>query len=158
MASARRSLPLLTPTRHPIPPQSQTKEVGKKYIYKPRKEKVTYCNNGTQTEFTSPHDAYQDTNLIEREYDETQVQKEIALARKERERERREQEASLPPLTEESSIEVYRAFLEEDEKKKFALREKEIDHLMKHKLNKFRQKLLSKYAANEAIKEFRIKV
>lgn len=80
------------------------------------------------------------------------------IARIERGRERKEQEAALPPITDEATLNAHRQFLKEQETKEFDLREKEIDDMMAVRLDTFKRSLFEKDQESEFVTEHRIEV
>lgn len=89
---------------------------------------------------------------------EQQLMAEIQLEKIAREKERKEQEAALPPVTDKQSLEAYRIFLEENEKKDFALREKELDEMMKLKLKSIEENLYERYMNSSLLNQEKVEV
>jgi len=82
----------------------------------------------------------------------------LQLEKMTREKERREQEAALPPVTDKQSLEAYRIFLEENEKKDFKLREKELDDKLNQRLKRIERNLYERYKKSEEIHDEKIQV
>ena len=82
----------------------------------------------------------------------------IELEKIARKQERKAQEAALPPVTDKESLEAYRIFLEENERKDFALREKELDETMKEKLKCIEEDLHNRYRKENETNQHKIEV
>ena len=82
----------------------------------------------------------------------------IQMEKIKREEERKQQEKALPPVTDKESLEAYRIFLEENERKDFALREKELDVQMEKKLQSIEEKLYNRYTKDSESNQKKIEV
>ena len=89
---------------------------------------------------------------------ESQQLTKIQLEKITREKERKEQEAALPPFTDKESLKAYRVFLEDNKKKDFVLREKELDEKMKQKLKIIEDDLYARYSKDSKLNEEKIEV
>lgn len=114
-----------------------------------------FQHGGTQTEEVRPISPPQD------DYDQPEKPQpltQLQLEKIDRENERKEQEEALPPLTDKESLEAYRVFLEENEKKDFALREKELDEKMSEKMRRIEKNLYERYAKDTATNQKKIEL
>ena len=114
-----------------------------------------FQTSGTQTEEVRPISPLEDDND---QPEESKPLTQLQLEKMAREKERKEQEAALPPLTDKESLEAYRIFLEENEKKDFALREKELDEKMNEKMRRIKEDLYERYAKDTATNHKKIEV
>ncbi len=131
----------------------------------------SFVSNGTQTDrvrrkdeeitlFSSPPSTL-DSQQTHQSPEGKKLPQPLSLIEMEkiaREKERKEQEAALPPVTDKESLEAYRIFLEENEHKDFALREKELDEIMKAKLKRIKEDLQSRYRKENEMNQEKIEV
>jgi len=103
--------------------------------------KKEYKDEGAQTENYMEHLTESEKQRIMELVKEREIKKRIELEREKRRNERKEQENALPPLKDSKGIEAYRRFLEENERKDFQLREKELDDEIERKLTKVKEDL-----------------
>ena len=128
-------LPSPSPTSHILADEKST-------CYESPSKQRMYKESGTQTE-KYVHRMSESEKKVKLEKD---IAKKIHIDRMKRQRERREQEAALPPMTDPKSIKAYRIFLEENEQKDFALREKELDDSIQRKLQTIKDDLENRFS------------
>jgi len=75
-----------------------------------------------------------------------------------RARERREEAKSLPPITDDASTNIHKKFLEDQEKKDFLIKEKELEQIMNDRLEDFQIKMIAKNNKNELKMQSRMNV
>jgi hypothetical protein len=109
------------------------------------REKKEYKDDGTQTENCMDHLTDSEKQRLKELIQEREIKKRIEMERERRKRERKAQEEALPPLKDAKAIRVYRRFLEENERKDFELREKELDDEIEMKLQKIKKNLKKRY-------------
>ncbi len=117
-----------------------------------QQQQRSFSNAGSQT-----HEEYVLPTTMTRISDEDiaamkreeAIRKCIKLEREKRQQERKDQEASLPPIVDSRTAEMYRKFLEENERKDFALREKELDDSIQRKLEAKKEDLRKRYDENK---------
>lgn len=112
------------------------------------REKKEYKDDGTQTENCMDHLTDSEKQRLKELIQEREIKKRIEMEREKRKRERKAQEEALPPLKDAKAIRVYRRFLEENERKDFQLREKELDDEIEMKLQKIKKNLKKRYGNN----------
>jgi hypothetical protein len=122
-----------------------------------------FQSSGTQTDevktiLISPYNNDNENNKNNQSKNTIKQKSKIQLEKIAREKERKEQEAALPPVTDKASLEQYTAFLEENEKKDFALREKELDEKMKQKLKDIEENLYDRYTKDSALNKEKVEV
>jgi len=78
------------------------------------------------------------------------------INRIERDRDRREMEKTLPPITDSTTLELHRKFLEDQERKDFKLRENEINEEMTKRLEDFQRSLYGRDAESKFLMEQRV--
>lgn len=125
---------------------------------------ASFVNSGTQTDEvkvkiipTRSLDS-QENDCSKDEIPKVSQVSQIELEKIAREVERKAQEAALPPVTDKESLEAYRIFLEENERKDFALREKELDEMMKEKLKRIEEDLHNRYKKENETNQNKIDV
>ena len=112
-----------------------------------------YTNAGAQTEVYVHVPEHEEKEEFRKALQEKEIMRMIQIERKKREQERKEQEAGLPPMTDEVGVKAYRAYLEENEKKDFSLREKELDDAAERKLLQIEEHIMKKYADHHYVDE-----
>ena len=133
-----------------------------------RQVSSSLVSNGTQTDTvkikemmvssTSSLDSSKQNQPPQNDPPKSKELNSIELEKISREKERKEQEATLPPLTDKESLEAYRVFLEENERKDFALREKELDAIMRDKLKRIKDDLHCRYRKENDMNQTKIEV
>jgi len=141
-------------------------------------DSVRYCDGGTQTTTmmtmmttTDDSSSYclktmsaKSVWVMEKDNDDQPKNDEPStessrLSERERwEQSRKMQESALLPVTDDKSLRRYRTFVEESEKKSYALKERELDRIMKSKLERFQRDLIERYSRNDQLIEERIEV
>lgn len=121
---------------------------------------ATYCNSGTQTTNDSSSSGVMDKEIQVTNNDNDDQPNEqwieFKLEKKQWEEDRETRVSALPPVTDEKSLRKYRTFVEESEKKEYALKEKELDCIMNQKLEKFQRNLFKRYSQSDLLVEERI--
>ena len=134
-----------------LPPSSPLNGEQENHQYQYH-EKV-FAESGSQTDAYIHIVNQEEKDKRQKALHEEAIRRQIQLKRKARAKERHEQEAALPPMTNEEGVQAYRRFLEENEKKDYSLRETELDEAIQRKLMTIQEDLKKRYGNDEEMKD-----